>query len=81
MVRIFINGFGNIGRRIASTLANDKEFQFIGVAKYTPDERIKDAYEQHIDVYAPEENLSSFKKMGYDAVSYTHLTLPTKRIV
>lgn len=66
MVRIFINGFGNIGRRIASTLANDKEFQFIGVAKYTPDERIKDAYEQHIDVYAPEENLSSFKKMGYD---------------
>lgn len=66
MVKIFINGFGNIGRRIASALATDKEFQFVGVAKYTPDERIKEAYEQNFDVYAQEENLDSFKKMGYD---------------
>jgi len=66
LVKIFINGFGNIGRRIASALATDKEFQFLGVAKYTPDERIKEAYEQHFDVYAPEENLDAFKKMGYD---------------
>jgi glyceraldehyde-3-phosphate dehydrogenase (NAD(P)) len=66
LVKIFINGFGTIGRRIASALATDKEFQFMGVAKYTPDERIKEAYEQHFDVYAPEENLVAFKKKGYD---------------
>ena len=66
LVRIFINGFGNIGRRIASALATDKEFQFIGIAKYTPDERIKEAYAQNFDIFAPEENLQAFKKMGYD---------------
>ncbi len=66
MVKIFINGFGNIGRRIASALATDKEFQFLGIAKYTADEMIKEAYEQHFDVYAPEENLDAFKKLGYD---------------
>ena len=66
MVRIFINGFGNIGRRIASALAADKEFQFVGIAKYTPDEGIKEAYEQNFNVFAPEEKLDAFKKMGYD---------------
>jgi glyceraldehyde-3-phosphate dehydrogenase (NAD(P)) len=66
LVRIFINGFGNIGRRIASALATDKEFQFIGIAKYTPDEEIKKAYEQNFDVFVPEENLQDFKKMSYD---------------
>jgi glyceraldehyde-3-phosphate dehydrogenase (NAD(P)) len=66
LAKIFINGFGNIGRRIASALATDKEFQFLGVAKYTPDERIKEAYDQHFNVYAPEENIEVFKKMGYD---------------
>jgi len=66
LVKIFINGFGNIGRRIASALSNDKEFQFIGIAKYTPDERIKEAYEQNLDVFTPEENIEAFKKMGYN---------------
>jgi len=66
LVKIFINGFGNIGRRIASTLATDKEFQFMGIAKYTPDERIKEAYEQNFDVFAPEDNLDAFRKKGYD---------------
>ncbi len=65
MVRVFVNGFGTIGRRIASALANDKEFQFVGVAKYTPDERIREAYEQKIDVYAPEENLPAFREKNY----------------
>jgi len=66
LVRIFINGFGTIGRRIASVLAADKEFQFIGIAKYTPDEGIKEAYEQNFNVFVPEENLDAFRKMGYD---------------
>ncbi len=66
MVSVFINGFGTIGRRIASALAADKEFQFVGIAKYTPDEGIKEAHEQKFDVFVPEENLDACRKMGYD---------------
>lgn len=66
MVKIFVNGFGTIGRRIASALATDKEFQFIGVAKYSPDGGFKEATEQHFNVYVPEENINGFRKMHYD---------------
>ncbi|MFQ5968912.1 MAG: type II glyceraldehyde-3-phosphate dehydrogenase [Nitrososphaerales archaeon] len=66
MVKIFINGFGNIGGRLASALSADKEFQFVGVAKYTPDERIKEALDQNFNVYVPEEKLGAFKEMDYD---------------
>lgn len=66
MVKIFINGFGNIGGRLASALSADKELQFIGVAKYTPDERIKEALDQNFNVFVPEERLSAFKEMGYN---------------
>ncbi len=66
MVKVFINGFGTIGRRVAYAVANDKEFQFLGVAKYTPDDRLKEAYEQGYDVYIPEESIDKFKEKGYE---------------
>lgn len=63
MVRIFINGFGNIGRRLASALSADKEFQFVGIAKYTPDERMKEALDQNFSIFVPENKIEAFK--GY----------------
>ncbi len=65
MVKVFINGFGTIGRRVAYAVANDKEFEFLGIAKYTPDDRLREAYEQGYDVYIPEESISKFKEKGY----------------
>ena len=61
MVRIFINGFGNIGRRLASALSADKEFQFVGIAKYTPDEGMKEALDQNFSIFVPENNIEAFK--------------------
>lgn len=61
LVRIFINGFGNIGRRLASALAADKEFQFLGISKYTPDERIKEAVEQNFNLFVPDDKVAAFK--------------------
>ncbi|MEM2760503.1 MAG: type II glyceraldehyde-3-phosphate dehydrogenase [Nitrososphaerales archaeon] len=63
MVRIFVNGFGNIGRRLASALSQDKEFQFVGIAKYTPDERLKEALDQNFSIFVPENNVDAFR--GY----------------
>ncbi|MDQ5842441.1 MAG: type II glyceraldehyde-3-phosphate dehydrogenase, partial [Thermoproteota archaeon] len=66
LVKIFINGYGNIGRRLASALAADKEMQLVGVAKYSIDEKVKEALENHYDVYVPSEEIRSFKEQGYN---------------
>ncbi len=65
MVRVFINGYGNSGRRLASALSVDKEIQFIGVAKYTADDKVKEALDNKYNVYVPEESLAAFKEKSY----------------
>ena len=65
MVRVFINGYGNIGRRLASAFAADKGIQLVGVAKYSADEKVKEALENHYDVYVPKEAIGAFKDKGY----------------
>ena len=65
MVKIFINGYGNIGRRLAGALATDKEFQLIGIAKYTPDEKVKEALDNRFSVFVPGDELESFRAKGF----------------
>ncbi len=65
LVRIFINGYGNIGRRLASALSADKEIQFVGIAKYTVDDKVKEALDNRYGIYVPDEMLSAFKEKGY----------------
>jgi glyceraldehyde-3-phosphate dehydrogenase (NAD(P)) len=66
LAKIFINGYGNIGRRLASALSLDKEIQFIGIAKYTADEKTKEALENRFDVYVPENIIKKFREKKYD---------------
>ena len=65
MVRIFVNGYGNIGRRLASALSADKEIKFVGIAKYTPDNKTQEALEKRFDVYIPVELIRHFKERNY----------------
>lgn len=65
MVKVFINGYGNIGRRLATALAADKEFQLMGVAKYSPDEKVKEALDNRLDVFVPDGQEDAFKEKGY----------------
>ncbi|HXX97359.1 MAG TPA: type II glyceraldehyde-3-phosphate dehydrogenase [Candidatus Bathyarchaeia archaeon] len=62
---MFVNGYGNIGRRLATMLSADKEIQFIGVAKYTADTKTKDALDNQFDIYVPESNLRQFRNSNY----------------
>jgi glyceraldehyde-3-phosphate dehydrogenase (NAD(P)) len=66
LVQVFINGYGNIGRRLASALSADKEIQFVGVAKYTADEKVKEALDNRYNVFVPKEMIPAFKEKGYD---------------
>ena len=79
---MFINGYGNIGRRLATALSMDKEIQFVGIAKYTVDDKVKEALGNRFNVYVPEEVISAFKEMGYsvtgsvkDAVKQSNIVI------
>ncbi|MGC1932868.1 MAG: type II glyceraldehyde-3-phosphate dehydrogenase [Candidatus Nitrosopolaris sp.] len=63
---MFVNGYGNIGRRLATMLSADKEIQFIGVAKYTADKNTKNALDSNFDVYVPKSNLKQFRNSNYE---------------
>jgi glyceraldehyde-3-phosphate dehydrogenase (NAD(P)) len=65
MVKVFINGYGNIGRRIATAFSQDKEIQFIGVGKYSVDNRVKDAVDRNFPLYVPANMVSNFKEKGF----------------
>ena len=66
MVRVFINGYGNIGRRLASAFSHDKEIQFVGIGKYSIDDRVDEAFAKKFAVYVPEQKIPDFRQKGYD---------------
>ena len=66
MVRVFINGYGNIGRRLASAFSHDKEIQFVGIGKYSIDDRVDEAFAKKFAVYVPEQKIHDFRQKGYD---------------
>ena len=40
--------------------------ELIGVAKYTPDDRVHEALDNNLDVYVPKNRLNLFQKKGYE---------------
>jgi len=61
MKKIFVNGYGTIGSRITSFIKDDPEITIIGIGKYSPDEKVKAAISQGLNVYAPEKKMDSFE--------------------
>jgi len=66
LVQIFINGYGNIGRRLATALSKDKSIKLIGIAKYSPDEETKKAINKGYNVFVPKELQEGFKNKKYE---------------
>lgn len=65
MVKLFINGYGNIGKRLASAILMDNEIELVGIAKYTLDDKIHEALNNDLKVYVPENKVDQFKNKGY----------------
>lgn len=61
MKRVFVNGYGSIGSRVAQFIADDKEIEVVGVGKYSPDEKVADAISRGFKVYVPKSKIDSFK--------------------
>ena len=61
MKRVFVNGYGSIGSRIAKFVKDDSDLTIIGIGKYTPDEKVQYAINDGFSVYVPENKSNSFK--------------------
>lgn len=64
MKRVFVNGYGSIGSRLASFLLDDPELEVTGVGKQSPDSKVAEAASKGIDVYVPESKLPDFEGCG-----------------
>jgi glyceraldehyde-3-phosphate dehydrogenase (NAD(P)) len=60
-IKVFINGYGNIGRRLASALSKDNEIGLLGIAKYSMDEQILNDLKNKFDIYVPENLVRRYK--------------------
>ena len=65
MVQIFLNGYGNIGRRITTALSKDKSIKLVGIAKYSPDEETENAINKGYSVFVPKELEKQFQNKNY----------------
>lgn len=60
--KVFVNGYGSIGSRIAQFIKDDHDIKVIGVGKYSPDEEVNAAISRGFDVYVPQKKLDLFKE-------------------
>jgi glyceraldehyde-3-phosphate dehydrogenase (NAD(P)) len=81
LVKVFINGYGNIGRRLATAFAVDKEIQLVGVGKYTPDSKTQEAIDNKFDVYVPKSLQEQFVDKGYNVAGPIELAVQNSDIV
>lgn len=60
MVRVGINGYGTIGKRVADAVAEQPDMDIEGVAKTSPDYVAEQAIARGYDVYAPADRAERF---------------------
>jgi glyceraldehyde-3-phosphate dehydrogenase (NAD(P)) len=66
MIRVGVNGYGTIGRRVADAVAKQKDMELIGVTKAHPDYKSKLAVEKGIAIYGVDmKSVEAFKTTGY----------------
>ena len=86
-IKVAINGFGTIGKRVADAVDAQDDMEVIGVTKTGPSFGCELAIKKGFPLYCTfddQERIDRFEKKGYEcfgAVSYTHLTLPTILLV
>ena len=77
--KVLIYGAGTTGRQLAAAMANSHEMQVAGFLD--DDDRLHGHVLNGQPIYNPADLDNLATTLNISAVSYTHLTLPTKRIV
>ena len=63
-VRVAVNGYGTIGKRVASAVAKQDDMELIGVTKTRPNFEAQAALAKGYDIYVPDESVEAFNAAG-----------------
>ncbi len=63
-VRVGVNGFGTIGKRVAEAVRLQPDMELVGVVKTKPDYAAAYAASQGIPLYAPSDRVEAFEEKG-----------------
>ena len=67
MIRVGVNGYGTIGKRVADAVAAQPDMELVGVTKATPDYGVEAAARRGYDLYAAmEDRVDAFTAAGID---------------
>ena len=62
MKKVFVNGYGSIGSRVAKFIKDDPDIQIIGVGKYSSDKKVQSAIDDGFSVFVPKNKINDFKE-------------------
>jgi len=65
-IKVAVNGFGTIGKRIADSIPLLNGFKLIGVVKYRPDYSAYLAAGKGLPIYVPREHMEEFRRAGIE---------------
>ncbi len=63
-IKVGINGYGTIGKRVATAVAAQGDMEVVGITKARPNFEAKAALAEGFDIYVPAESAESFEKAG-----------------
>ena len=63
-VKVGINGYGTIGKRVATAVNQQDDMEIVGITKTRPTYEAKDAVRKGYPVYVPKESLEAFEAAG-----------------
>ena len=63
-MKVCVNGYGTIGKRVADAVAAHPKMQLVGISKYTPDNHAGVAEKLGYGIYVPAEKKADFEKKG-----------------
>ncbi|MDZ5813273.1 glyceraldehyde-3-phosphate dehydrogenase, partial [Halorubrum sp. AD140] len=67
MIRVGVNGYGTIGKRVADAVAAQTDMELVGVTKASPDYGVEAAARRGYDLYAAvEDRTDEFAAAGVD---------------
>ncbi len=81
MVKLFINGYGNIGRRLATAFNLDSQVDLVGIAKYKADERAKEAILKGYNIFIPQSLEQEFKNNKMEFTGFIEEAIKKSDIV
>jgi len=63
-MKVAVNGFGTIGKRVAEAVSKHPKLKLVGVGKYTPDQDARLANEYNFNLFVPKEAIGNFTAKG-----------------